>query len=98
MDDKTSDTDKNSIYEAFYGTNARKTLEKYKNENLKGIIGVGKENFKYYFVTAENQELRPGQLTDGTYHIKATAAYDYTKMRYDTMDQAAEGELSLIHI
>lgn len=92
VDDKTSDTDKNSIYEAFYGTNARKTLEKYKNENLKGIIGVGKENFKYYFVTAENQELRPGQLTDGTYHIKATAAYDYTKMRYDTMDQAAEGE------
>lgn len=93
VDDKTNDPDKNSIYEAFYGTNAERTLQEYKNnKSRKGIIGVGKENFEYYFVTADNQELRPGELTDGEYYVKATVAYDYTKMRYDAMEQAAEGE------
>lgn len=93
VDSKTTDTDKNSIYEAYYGQNAAKTLENYKTkESKKGIVGVGKDNFPYYFVTADNQELKQGELTDGEYYIKASVAYDYTKMRYDTMNMSEAGE------
>lgn len=90
VDKHTTELDKNSIYEEYFGTNAKKTLEKYKkdNKNYKGIIGVGKDDYPYFFVNSENQPLKQGELTDGIYYVKATVAYDYTKMRYDIMDNA----------
>lgn len=77
--------DENSIYEEYFGTNAAKTFAKYKQANYKGIIGVGKDRYPYYFVNASNEPIQPGELTSGKYYIKASVAYDYTEMRYDYM-------------
>lgn len=80
------DVDTNSLYEKFYGENAWKTWNEYKAQGYKGVLGVGKSNYPYFFLDSEGMEIQPNALTSGEYYIKAAAAYDYTEARYDYMD------------
>ncbi len=85
-DDSTSLTvGKNTLYEQFYGAGAYKTYTSIAS-SYKGILGVGKDSYVYYFVDSSGVALTQSSLTAGTYTIKAVAAYDYTQYRYDYMD------------
>lgn len=87
VDENKTDVSHNTLYEKFYGKNAAETLKTYKAQGYKGIIGVGKVNYPYYFVDASGVELNAGTLTGGKYYVKATEVYDYTWMRYHDDDR-----------
>lgn len=85
------DIDKNIFYEKFYGENAAKTLAACQSEGKKGIIGVGSDNYEYWFKNDEGVAIQPEELTDGEYCIKVSKVYDYTLKRYNEMEENPSG-------
>ncbi|MCD8197713.1 MAG: hypothetical protein LUE24_11225 [Lachnospiraceae bacterium] len=92
-DENTTDAEHSSLYEQFYGSNTYRTYANYhdEDESIIGILGVG-EGFVYRFKDADGFEISYSSLTSGDYYIRAVAAWDYTKYRYDVWSDPEAGE------
>lgn len=89
-DENTTDAEHSSLYEQFYGLNTYKTTTNL-DDGMIGILGVG-DGFVYRFKDADGFEISYSSLTSGDYYIRAVAAWDYTKYRYEVWSDPEAGD------